>query len=183
MKPTRMRIAGLLGGALALALVATAQGATHHSDKSFEQHVLSKMHEVNQMEIAMGTMAERKGQASSVRNYGREMRQAHEASDKKVTSLAHKEGIQLVATTPMNAEERRQIEADRRAHQDLTAAHGADFDRQYMQAMDQGHASVARILTQARANLHDGRAHALVSQTIPVVQHHQRMAEDVIRSL
>jgi predicted outer membrane protein len=163
MKPTRMRIAGLLGGGLALALVATAQGATHHSDKSFEQHVLSKMHEVNQMEIAM--------------------RQAHEASDKKVTSLAHKEGIHLVATTPMNAEERRQVEADRRAHQDLTAAHGADFDRQYMQAMDQGHASVARILTQARANLHDGRAHALVSQTIPVVQHHQRMAEDVIRSL
>ena len=183
MKLTGMRVAGLLGGVLALVLVTTAQGADHHSDRTFEQHILSKMHEVNQMEIAMGKMAERKGQSSAVRDYGKKMRQDHQASDKKVTSLAHQEGIQLVATTPMNAEERQQVQADQRAHQELTAAHGAEFDHQYMRAMNEGHATVARMLTHARANLHDGRAHALVAQTIPVVQHHQRMAENVMRSL
>ena len=85
MKRLEARIAGLFGGVAALLLGATfAQGAPssdmqhmdmqhssmqhasmhpssmHHSEKQMDQHVLSKMHEVNQMEMQMGQMAEKR---------------------------------------------------------------------------------------------------------------------------
>ena len=202
MKRLEARIAGLFGGVAALVRGTTfAQGAPssdmqhmdmqhssmqhasmhpssmHHSEKQMDQHVLSKMHEVNQMEMQMGQMAEKRGHSASVRDFGKMLRKEHAANDKKVTSLAHKEGIHLVSTTPMTSDERRQAEADQRTHHELMSARGAQFDRVFLQAMQEGHGNVAHFLTQARGNVHDGRVRALVSQTIPAVERHQRMAE------
>lgn len=188
MKIRGTRIAVLLGGVAALALGVTfAQGANRHGDMhsgmQMDQHVLSRMHEVNQMEMQMGQMAEKRGQSARVRDYGRRLRKDHAANDRKVTSLAHREGIRLVSTTPMTSEERNQTEADQRAHHDLMSARGTGFDRTFMQAMQEGHGNVARMLTRARGDVQNGRVRALLDETIPTVQRHRRMAEDTLSRL
>src|SRR5215467_11348276 len=96
MKSTRSRILGLGIASGLLALAAGVGLAQYHHDRSdmqpsdmqsnlqAEQQVLSRMHDVNQMEISMGEMAMHKAHSKAVKDFGKRLRKDHEANDREV---------------------------------------------------------------------------------------------------
>lgn len=191
MKSTWSRILGLGVGAGLLTVAAGVGVAQYHHDHSdmrssdmqghlqAEQEVLSKMHDVNQMEISMGEMAMQKAHSKAVKDFGRHLRNDHEANDREVTSVADRLGLNLTPTGPGTEEERQQADRNNRTQQKLESAHGRDFDRAFVRAMAQGHADVDRMLHQARNQVHDRSVRNLVNSTIPAVEQHQKMARNL----
>jgi len=196
MKPIWFRILGLgaAAGLLTFAGVALAQHQHHdrsdmqssdmhssdaQSDMETEQQVLSRMHDVNQMEISMGEMAMHKAHSKAVRDFANRLRKDHEANDREVTSVAERLGVDLRPTGPGTPEERAQADRDNRTQQRLESAHGRDFDREFVRAMAKGHDDVDRMLHRARNEVHDRRVRDLVNSTIPAVEHHRNMARNL----
>ena len=168
--------------ALAFGLVSVAQGRTYdrhferRSDRQMEQRVLAKMHDVNQMEIGMGTMAMQKGQSRQVRDFGRRLRGDHRSNDRDVMRVARREHIDLTQSASM---EDRMSGRDRRAMDDLNNANGREFDRAFLRTMAEGHGDMERQLISARDRLNDGPVRSLVTSTIPAIRRHQRMAQNL----
>lgn len=160
---------------LTLALLAGgAQGATRY-DRQMTRQVLSKMHHVNQMEIRLGELAMQKGRSQDVRNFGRRLRNDHQMADRRVTNLAAREGIRLV-NPPMTRHERT---VNRR----LRYARGHQFDREFMDAMADGHTQTIQDLSQARRDLRDPQVRRLVGNTLPALRHHRKMAREIQQNL
>ena len=189
MKSIRSRILGLSVATGLLALAAGVGLAQHHHGESSdtrssdmqsemlaEQQVLSRMHDVNQMEISMGQMAIENGHSKAVKDFGRQLRKDHEANDRQVTAVAGTLGVDLTPTGPGTPEERQQADRDHHTQQRLESAHGRDFDREFARAMAQGHSDVDRMLHRARNEVHDRHVRDLVNSTIPAVEHHQKIA-------
>jgi len=194
MKATGSRILGLSVAACLLTLAGVALAQHHHdssdmqgrsdmqSDRSnmqAEQQVLSRMHDVNQMEISMGEMAMHKAHSKAVKDFGDRLRKDHEKSDREVNSVAQRLGVNLTPTGPGTADERAQADRDNRTQHRLESAHGRDFDREFVRAMAKGHEDVDRMLHRARNEVHDRRVRDLVKSTIPAVEHHRNMARNL----
>ena len=168
--------------ALAFGLVSVAQGRTYdrhsdrRSDQQMEQRILSKMHDVNQMEISMGNLAMQKGQSRQVKDFGRKLRSDHRSNDRQVMRVARREHIDLTQSASMND---RMSGRDRRTMDDLNNANGRDFDRAFLRAMAEGHGDMERQLISARDQLNNGPVRSLVTSTIPAIRRHQRMAQNL----
>lgn len=133
------------------------------------------MHHVNQMEIRLGELAMQKGRSQDVRNFGRRLRNDHQMADRRVTNLAAREGIRLV-NPPMTRHERT---VNRR----LRYARGHQFDREFMDAMADGHTQTIQDLSQARRDLRDPQVRRLVGNTLPALRHHRKMAREIQQNL
>src|SRR5215468_4437651 len=78
-------VAGLVsaGTYLLLAHAPPSQGTANRiaEPTGMDQQILSKMHQVNQMEIDIGKLAEQKSQDPEVQRYGRRLVRDHEMGD------------------------------------------------------------------------------------------------------
>lgn len=167
----RMRGASVLFAVAILAISAVAASGATRYDRQMTRQVLSKMHHVNQMEIRMGDLAMRKAQDPAVRDFGRSLRNDHQMSDRRVTSLAAQKGIRLMNPAPSPHE--------RTMARRLRDARGHQFDRTFMTAMEDGHTQTIQELSQARRNLHDPATRRLVGNTLPALRHHRNMARQI----
>jgi predicted outer membrane protein len=68
------------------------------------QRAVQELHKANALEIALGALARDKASAEAVRDYGRELVDAHQASDKKLLEYATAHGFALDQATPVTAE-------------------------------------------------------------------------------
>lgn len=135
--------------AFAAPMLASADGqqaTTRPSDKGRpakltedELEVLAHVHHVNQLEIDMGKLATKRG-TPAVKRYGETLVRDHSASDKDVIALAKRHAIAKIPA------EKPATEADKAAHQEAMEAmarlkklSGADFDREYLRLMVEGH--------------------------------------------
>ena len=176
----RCRRLGLV--VLLLALAPTAGVASDlssgTSDRLREQKILSRMHRINQMEIAMAEMAIQRGQSEAVKDFGRTLRKDHQENDAEVISVARQEGLSLTLATPTRTDERLE-EHEQQMRQLLESAQGAAFDSVFVKTTAKGYAKVALLLTIARDRLPKGRVRALVTSTIPIIKRNRRLAEEL----
>jgi putative membrane protein len=61
----------------------------------------------------------------------------------------------------------------------LAAQHGADFDRTYVDAMRGDHQKMADLLRSSQATVSTEELRAFIQKTLPVVQDHLRMANEL----
>ncbi len=104
-----------------------------------DMKVLAHVHHVNMMEIDMGKLAQRSGTAA-VKRYGETIVRDHTTADKDVTALAKKRGI---AKIPGDAPDTEIDKADMKMQMEgmanLKKLKAADFDREYLRMMVEGH--------------------------------------------
>ena len=172
-----------LGMVLLLVALAPAAGvasdvSSSTPDRLREQKILSRMHRINRMEIAMAEMAIQRGQSEAVRDFGRAVRKVHQENDGEVISVARQEGLSLALATPTRTDERLK-EHEQHTRQLLESSQGAAFDRVFLKTTAKGYAKVALLLTIARDRLQKGRVRALVTSTIPIIKRHRRLAEEL----
>jgi len=158
--------AALFGGA-GLAGSSFAAGAPNTAE------VLGKLHQADQKEIEAGKMAQKNGQSTEVKDYGKTLVKDHTAADKKVSTLAKQEKIDLRAATPTVTDERDQM------HQ---MAAGTDFDVRFARDMLEDHKKDIAAVTEARDKTDDEKLKKLLSDLLPTLQKHEEMAQKIIDS-
>ena len=164
--------------ALAPATGIASDTSSSTSPRLREQKILSRMHRINRMEIAMAEMAIQRGRSEAVKNFGRALRKDHQENDTEVISVARQEGLSLTLATPTRTDERLK-EHEQRMRQLLESAQGAAFDSVFLKATARGYAKAALLLTITRDRLQKGRVRALVTSTIPILKRQRRLAEEL----
>lgn len=138
--------------------------------------VLQHRHDVNVMEIEMGRMAMQRGGAK-VKKYASALVKDHQKSDKEAMALAKARGVTLTAhAMPANEVERANHEQMMKTMERLGTLEGAQFDREYLAAMVDGHtAEVGRITTDI-STVTDAKLKAFLVKGKPVIERHAEQA-------
>jgi putative membrane protein len=147
-----------------LAVVCLSSGVMA-ADAPATADVLGKLHHSNLKEIDMGKMAQKNGTSKEVKDFGKTLVKDHSAADKKVTALAKQEKIELPAPmkddmAPMPA--------------------GPDFDAKFGQSMLDDHKKDVAEASKARDTTTDEKLKKLLTDTVPVLQKHQELAQKIV---
>jgi len=147
--------------------------------------VLSLIHQVNQDEIRLGQLAESKASSAKVKDYAKGMVTDHGNLDKQVNDFATQNKLTL-GPSSIPAEKRSQLtNMTQSTDRQLATATGAQFDREYMRAMSDGHGTVLADLDAALPSLKakNDKVYDLVKSARDKVETHKKHADDLLRDL
>jgi putative membrane protein len=145
-----------------------------------DQQILSKMHQLNQMEINVGKLAEQKSDDPEVKRYGHRLVRDHQMGDRKVTMLAKQLNLSLMTPQLQMPEEQQKMQMQMQMVDKLKTLSGKDFDNSFLPAMVQGHAEAISMLKDAEGKLPEqSPVRMLISKLLPILQQDQQLAEDL----
>jgi putative membrane protein len=138
------------------------------------QMQLQKLHLTNLHEIELGKLAEQNG-SEKVKSFAQTLQRDHKAADKQVMDLAKKKGFTLTDTMQdAQKQQHKQMEKDR-----FTNLKGAQFDREFANAMSMGHHKVISLVNSWTQSCKDQDVCKLETSLLPTLQQHQQMAEQL----
>jgi len=137
-----------------------------------EMSVLAHVHHVDQMEIDAGKLAQKKGSTQAVKAYGKMLVTDHSKNDKDVVALAKKHGEKIPADT---------MKMDKDEMDALKNMKGADFDREFLRQMADGHdKELAKIDGEVDQSSNEEMIKMLKDMK-PVLQKHADQARDLMK--
>jgi len=168
---------------LVVMALATAAGAQQSSTKANQSssHAVSgdsafamKAAQANMAEVELGKVALQKTNSDEVKKFAQMMVDDHSKALDELKSAATTKSITLPAA----------IDAEHKKLSDrLSKLNGAAFDREYMQAMVEGHRKVAADLRKESQSGSDADLKAWAAKTLPTVEAHLKQAETVNRGV
>ena len=156
-----------------------AQGASN-AEPMTDARFVALMHHVNQDEIAAGKLAGKQGKSAAAKSFGKELVTDHTKSDQDLLAAAKKAGI-APADSALTLKDKEQMKVDGKKMDQVKRMSGAEFDRAFGQVMSEGHEHVLSMVRDAKDQLHSRDLKTFADQTIPVLERHKDMAEDVLR--
>lgn len=153
-----------------------APGLTTPAD---EARVVAKLHLVNQVEIAAGRLAKQKAQSQGVKSYGARLERDHQAADQKILSYAKKRGIDVNAQAPA-VESDPDHEKMAATMERLTTLNVAEFDSEFLKAMEEGHRKTIEFVSSAQASIIDPQLKTLLANMLPTLEKHHQIATNLM---
>jgi putative membrane protein len=137
-----------------------------------DRATVQKLHDANQMEIQMGSLAKEKGSTKAVREFGRQLVADHTAADHRLDNYLrrHASDIKTLATTTG-------ADSD---HELLATKSGTDFDRAFGLQMIADHTKVITLVESARIDTSDGELREILETLLPKLQSHKKTAQDIV---
>jgi len=122
-------------------------------------------------EINLGRVAVQKAMNPEVKQFGQKMVADHTKSSKELLMLlGKKQGLKAAST----------MDQEHQAlHDKLSQLKGADFDQMYMMHMAQDHKKAVALFKHQASEGKDEDLKAFAAKTLPVVQEHLKMAEQL----
>ncbi|KAA0697691.1 DUF4142 domain-containing protein [Neorhizobium sp. P12A] len=155
----------MLAGTAILIGCLIASEALAKSDKEF----LSDAIKTDNAEIALGQLAVQKGSTDDVRKYGQTLVTDHQKGKDAAVALAPALQVKPMEALPPDAV---------KEQQKLQGLSGTDFDKEFAQFMIAGHKQAISEF-QEKAGEGDRPVPQLAKQTLPTLQEHLKMAEDL----
>ena len=104
-----------------------------------ETRIVAHLHHVNLMEIQMGKLAQTNGTAA-VKKYGKELVTDHTTADKDLAAFAKKRGLARLPDEKAKSDiAKSEMKKQMGEMANLQKLKGADFDREYLRMMVDGH--------------------------------------------
>jgi putative membrane protein len=119
-------------------------------------------------EIQAGQMAQQKGMAQDVKDYGAMMVKDHTAAADKLKAIAASKNLTLPAT--LSSDKQKDLD-------DLTKKQGKDFDKAYIDMMISDHKKVISAFEDESKNGSDADIRGFADSTLHVLRHHLDEAE------
>jgi putative membrane protein len=164
----------ILGGVCAVAAYANAmaQGSSASAKpaESPDAAFVHKAGEGDLAELELSRLAAAHAASPKVREYALRMVQDHGQNARELAIIAAHENITL--PDAVDDEHSQALDA-------LAGQGGAVFDNNYMTAMLQAHQQMASLLKSSEAAVSTDELRTYIKKTLPVVQHEQRLAQDV----
>jgi len=115
-----------------------------------------------------------------VKKYGETLLKDHGDGDKDLTAFAKKKGLaKIPADVPMNDAEKKDHEAMMAKMADLKKLRGAEFDRQFLMMMQEGHDKELVRLDGMMPGIKDTDLATKMKDLRPVLQRHADTARDL----
>jgi len=121
-------------------------------------------------EVELGQMAAQKGLSPNVRNFGQRMVTDHSRANDELKQILAQKGALLPANLS---------HSERSTLADLQSVSGRDFDKAYTKDMVKDHKKDVKEFESAAKDLSDPDLRAWAQKTLPVLQEHLRMAQDM----
>jgi len=125
-------------------------------------------------EVSGGTMAASKGTSGDVKNFGNQMVSDHGKANDELKTLATNKGISLPADTD---------DEHKKVADELSKKSGSAFDKAYMKDMVEDHEKDVAEFKKAQSTVKDPDLKAWVDKTLPVIEGHLKMAQDINKKL
>jgi putative membrane protein len=122
------------------------------------------------MEVELGRMALQKATSSQVKKFAQQMVDDHTKTNEELKALAAKKNITLPTTPGDEAQEH---------INDLAKYSGAEFDKEYLELMHKDHQEDLDLFKEAAEDAEDAEVKAFAAKTLPVLQTHHQMAEQM----
>lgn len=143
---------------------------------SADEEVLAHVQHINKMEIDMGKLAEKQG-SPAVKRFAETMVRDHQTSDKDINAMMKKSGVSKLPADKM------MTEADQKQMQErmtkLKSLKGADFDREYLSMMIEGHEKQIANTDQAISKATDPNVKAMLETRRSTLQRHLETAREL----
>lgn len=121
-------------------------------------------------EVQMGNLALQKAASADVKAFGQRMVTDHSKANEELQQLVTAKGLALPA----------QLDSEHQAALDhLSGLSGAEFDKAYMQHMLADHQKDVPMFQDASNTLQDPDLKAFASKTLPTLQEHLKLAQEV----
>ena len=143
-------------------------GAAWGADPPVTADVLNKLHNANLTDIDAGKLAQDNGNSKATKDYGKMLVTDETNADHQVMALAKDEKIDISAGTPV---------VGTKYVADLTA--GSTFDRRFARSMVDDHKKEIADVATARDHTTDAKLKKLLTDLLPTLQRHERMAESL----
>jgi len=144
-----------------------------------DARALVELHELHDRAIGVGRLAQSRARSLQTRQSAQQIALDHTRRDQLVVSFARLRRVQLIAATPIEAGSPRvqhgQATIDRL--QELT---GAEFDREFVQAMLDDNAGAILLVARQRAGVHDPDLRMLLDATLPMLKEHLALARELV---
>ncbi len=120
------------------------------------------------MEVELGKIAQQKATDQKVQQFGKRMEQDHSKANEELKKTASDKGIELAN----ELDKKHKSKVDK-----LSKLSGAEFDRQYMQAMISDHKQDIEEFQSEAKKEKDPDLQKYARQTLPTLQEHLQLAE------
>jgi putative membrane protein len=129
---------------------------------------------VGMMEIQLGRVAQDNGNLPEVKSFGDRMVLEHSHAGQELNAIAAQRNLVL----PVQLERKHILMIAR-----LSKLAGMEFDRKYMQTMVKNHLNSIALFKKALKKVKDPDLRAWTAATLPVLQEHLQMAQEVVQKL
>jgi putative membrane protein len=166
-----MAMTGVRIASIALSATLWCSASTGWAADKATQKFMTEAIQGNLAEVAMGQLAQKKGQSEGVRSFGQQLAKDHSDANQKATAVASGVGV-----TPPTEPSRKQ-KAD---YENMSKVADAKFDRAFSQAMVKDHNKDIKAYEKA-ARLRDTEAANYASQALPTLKQHLNAAKDLTK--
>ena len=125
-------------------------------------------------EVELGRLAQQNASSDAVKQFGQRMEQDHTKANQDLQQVASSKGI----TLPQSINDKHAAEKDR-----LAKLSGKRFDSEYMKEMVKDHKEDVAEFQREANNAQDPDVKAFGARTLPTLQDHLRMAQDVEKTV
>jgi putative membrane protein len=156
-------------GGMAVTAFAAEKGLTS-AEKSFIKDAASG----GEMEVQLGKVAQQKGTAQEVKDFGKKMETDHGQAGDELKALASQNNVEL----PAQLERKHQMTVDK-----LSKYTGADFDKKYMADMVSDHKKDIAKFKKASKKAKDPALKQWIDKTLPTLEQHLQLAESTAQKV
>ena len=153
-----------------ISLPGAAQQNTKGAEPKADSRFIMEAAEGGMAEVELGRLATEKASSDDVKKFGQRMVDDHTKANDQLKSIAAQKNI----TLPSGVGAKNKAEMDR-----LSKLSGAEFDKAYIAHMVADHRKdVAEFQREANSGK-DADVKGFASQTLPTLQEHLKLAEDI----
>ena len=155
---------------LAVFIISVAQQMSRGQAMATEDAFLKQAAEINLGEVQLGKLAEQKGNNPAIRDFGKRMVEDHTKAEDNLRQIAQQQGVTLPSNPGQHVTS---------LQQQLSGATGAQFDQIYIEHMLSGHKGAIDAFENEIEHGSNPAIKGYAESTLPVIQDHIRIAEDV----
>lgn len=138
--------------------------------ESADQKFAVKAAQDNMAEVELAELARNQASQDPVRQYAERLHNDHQQANEKLKSIAQQKNINL----PTSTDAKHQKERDK-----LAKKQGADFDKDYLDAMIKEHKADIKEFEKEAKNGKDPDLKAFATQALPTLREHLKQAQDL----
>jgi putative membrane protein len=156
-----------------------AQASSKEKLAESDLQAMAMIHQVNQMEISLGKVAEKKGSTQAVKDYGKMLVKDHQSADKDLMSLAKKNGAKIPTYKPTDEADQKDMKDDKQMAAHIKTLRGPEFDKEYLNMMVQGHEKVLAKVDTLSGSVQNPELQTFMKDLKPALQKHADQARDL----
>ena len=144
----------------ALATLALAGCGAPSTPDFVQKAAMSDMYEVQ-----VGKLAADKGQSDAVKQFGRQMVDAHTKTTQELSGIVKIKNIKVDLPTKLDAKHQKLID-------DLNSSSAQDFDKAYANQQVDAHQEAVELFKKYAASGDDADVKQFAQKTLPTIEHH-----------